>query len=595
MTRNRSLLMNNQTIHELDEIIRLNPEDAVAYINRGDAYHRKGEYDLAIMDYTEAIRLHAEDTKVYTKRGFIYVKRGQYDLAIADYSEAVRIDPKCVEAYRTRGDVYLVKREYDLAFADYDQAKGGTKDDVGRRKIDLDWGAIADYTEVIWWEIRDLDKAIRRDPQDAIAYNNRGDIYYEKLHNRDAALEDYDEAIRLNPDYAIAYINRGNIHQDEGEYDLAIANYNEAIKLNPDEGKFYYERGIAYSLKGEYDQAIADFDEGSRLDPSIAGYLGSAEPYYNRGVSYYNKGEYNRAITDLSQAIKLSSGLEDATLYLWRGSAYTGKGEYDLAIEDYSETIRLDPQNAIAYNNRGYTHFEKGKYDKTIADCSEAIRHNFEDVWITYNIRGRAYLEKGEYDKAIADFDESIKIEPENPILYNNRGHAYVKRADWSSNQAVFSAEYAMDLLDSVLLGFNRALADLSEAIRLESENAILYLNRGSIYHAAIGDGKGEYKKKAVEDYDNAVRLCPNYENDFINGKFVLVYGKESIEKAIKLLNSIVSDPPESSADFYYTGVQALFRNDGYSAELAFQIALLSDYDGTEKIQQHRVNLKNRN
>lgn len=33
--------MNNQTICELDEIIRLNPEDAAAYINRGDAYYRK--------------------------------------------------------------------------------------------------------------------------------------------------------------------------------------------------------------------------------------------------------------------------------------------------------------------------------------------------------------------------------------------------------------------------------------------------------------------------------------------------------------------------------------------------------------------------
>ncbi len=43
--------MNGQTIRELDEIIRLNPEDAKAYINRGYAYYEKGDYDQAISDY----------------------------------------------------------------------------------------------------------------------------------------------------------------------------------------------------------------------------------------------------------------------------------------------------------------------------------------------------------------------------------------------------------------------------------------------------------------------------------------------------------------------------------------------------------------
>ena len=47
--------MNDQTIHELDEAIRLNSEDATVYENRGDAYHEKGDYDRAIADYDQAI------------------------------------------------------------------------------------------------------------------------------------------------------------------------------------------------------------------------------------------------------------------------------------------------------------------------------------------------------------------------------------------------------------------------------------------------------------------------------------------------------------------------------------------------------------
>ncbi len=33
--------MNNQSIFELDKAIRLNPEDATNYINRGYAYYKK--------------------------------------------------------------------------------------------------------------------------------------------------------------------------------------------------------------------------------------------------------------------------------------------------------------------------------------------------------------------------------------------------------------------------------------------------------------------------------------------------------------------------------------------------------------------------
>ena len=52
--------MNNQTIRDLSEAIRLNPEDTAGYLSRGLAYFEKGKYDLAIADYTEAIRLDPE-------------------------------------------------------------------------------------------------------------------------------------------------------------------------------------------------------------------------------------------------------------------------------------------------------------------------------------------------------------------------------------------------------------------------------------------------------------------------------------------------------------------------------------------------------
>lgn len=49
--------MNDQTIHALDEIIRLNPKEAAAYVKRGYAYYKKGDSLRAIEDYDNALRL----------------------------------------------------------------------------------------------------------------------------------------------------------------------------------------------------------------------------------------------------------------------------------------------------------------------------------------------------------------------------------------------------------------------------------------------------------------------------------------------------------------------------------------------------------
>ena len=47
----------NKAITELDEAIRLNPRDALAYGYRGGAYCVRGELDKAISDFTRQIEL----------------------------------------------------------------------------------------------------------------------------------------------------------------------------------------------------------------------------------------------------------------------------------------------------------------------------------------------------------------------------------------------------------------------------------------------------------------------------------------------------------------------------------------------------------
>ena len=195
-------------------------KNAETCYNRGNVFFDKGEYDLAITDYTAAIRLKPDYADAYNNRGAAYCAKDGYNLAIADCTEAIRLKPDYAEAYSNRGNAYCAKNDYDLAIADCNEA------------IRLK----SDYAE---------------------AYNNRGNAYCAK-GEYDRAIADCNEAIRLKPDYAEAYNNRGNVYYDKGEYDLAIADCTAAIRLKPDYADAYSNRSLAYQKKGESEKAKSD-------------------------------------------------------------------------------------------------------------------------------------------------------------------------------------------------------------------------------------------------------------------------------------------------------------------------------------------------
>ena len=133
----------------------------------------------------------------------------------------------------------------------------------------------------------------------------------------------------------------------------------------------------------------------------------------------------------------------------------------------------------------------------------------------------------------------------------------------------------------------DQTIQELDKAIRLNPEDATHYINRGYAYYK-----KGDFEQ-AIEDYDSAVRHCSNYEADFIDSNFAHG-GREAIEAAIELLNSRIGSPPESAADFYYTGVKLLLINNKHRAQRTLEIASELGYEDSTKVKRHLENLRER-
>jgi tetratricopeptide (TPR) repeat protein len=101
-------------------------------------------------------------------------------------------------------------------------------------------------------------------------------------------------------------------------------------------------------------------------------------------------------------------------------------------------------------------HDESG--DSAIAACTRAIGGKLpkRSIAIAYTSRGVEWRRKGQVDRAIADHTQAIKLDPKLSEAFYNRGNAYGEKGD-----------------------HDRAIADYDQAIRLDPRSAGAFNNRG--------------------------------------------------------------------------------------------------------------------
>ena len=68
---------------------------------------------------SEAIRLSPQQASTYNERGYAYYQKRDFERAIPDYDQAIKLSPKFAVAFNNRGNAFDDKGEPDRAIADY--------------------------------------------------------------------------------------------------------------------------------------------------------------------------------------------------------------------------------------------------------------------------------------------------------------------------------------------------------------------------------------------------------------------------------------------------------------------------------------------
>jgi tetratricopeptide (TPR) repeat protein len=122
---------------------------------------------------------------------------------------------------------------------------------------------------------------------------------------------------------------------------------------------------------------------------------------------------------------------------------------------------------------------------------------------LAYGKRAWAFASKGDDDHAIADYSEAIRLDTKFAIAYHDRARAYHRKSD-----------------------YDRAISDYSEAIRLDPNIATVFNDRGKAYRE-----KGDYDR-AIADFDEAIRIDRKLTFAYVN-RGVAYFAKGDLDRAI--------------------------------------------------------------
>ena len=156
-----------------------------------------------------------------------------------------------------------------------------------------------------------------------------------------------------------------------------------------------------------------------------------------------------------------------------------------------------------------------------LIDSGQFTSHNLA---IFHYDRGIAHKNKKDFDQALADYSEAIRLDP-------NYANAHL-------NRAVLLADHGE---------IDRAMPDFDAAIRLEPTAKLSYVNRAAAYKI-----KGDWDR-AIGDYSEAIRLDPNDAQPVFN-RGLAYFSKRDCAHAIGDFTEAIRLEPRASGAFTMRG-----------------------------------------
>lgn len=399
---------------DLMAALRIDPNNAHAWVRLGDVQRGRGDADAAIDSYLRANDLQTT-AAAHFGLGQAYLAREEFEQTTASFERALELQPAATAVYIPLAQALRslgLERQAEEALARrgrqgvvLDDPTEDALDDVrilGAYQALLSMAVAPELNadDLMMFAIRQLgdvkgsDEALTRDlsaleRQDvAETRRQRARLHYalgglRVYQERDeSAAQNFERALELAPGTLEAEVKLGNLLARRGAFEEAVERYDRVLVAEPDNAEALVKRGTALLNLRQPQRAARDLRRALEVDPSdalarvrlaealeVAGELNAAEQRLRsalespdldaRGRALVLRGlgdflvrrqRLDGAVQALRRALDEDRTLVSAQLRL--ADVLAALGRHDEALGEYAEVIAAQPSNVVAHRHR---------------------------------------------------------------------------------------------------------------------------------------------------------------------------------------------------------------------------------------------------
>ena len=276
------------------------PDWVWAYLLRGAATGRLGQFDFAEADFRKAEELHPNPEGLHAffiNRGIVRYEEGEFDASGLDFDRAIALRPGHYQAY---ANLALLRKKQGR----FDDALGQLHEALGRKPPELILADLQTERALLLWlagrpeaafEACETILASRPTAAEVLGIQAHAALSLER--NQDA-LRSFDRYLEVGgAATSDVHRGRGRARMRLGDYAGAADDYTRALVIKPD-WEIQTHRGWAYFFAEAPRLALRDFEEGVRLNPA------NVDAYVGRGLAHVALGHLHDAIADAEEALR---------------------------------------------------------------------------------------------------------------------------------------------------------------------------------------------------------------------------------------------------------------------------------------------------
>ena len=427
-----------------EELLRLRPNLAEAYVNLGSVYYQTREDTKAAAALERAIQLKPQlGAAPYFFLGVIASRQNDHEKAVRHLEASEQLDSSDLVVAYYLGEAYFANRQYSDAIAAFEKATSHIDFRADAHYyLSKAYGALSKQT---------MDRLAEEYPDSFYIHLARGH-YHEGRRNWHEAERAYQSALKRNP---------GATHLADLEARHRWVARNAATDglagpppPLPEEGATML--GLLYRPPSEHEIDSLLREYRKRLQPSapmlaaaesiyrqaeefqIASYLtarwinmndpGSYRAHQLRAQLHESRGETDDAVREYHAALRLKPDLQNVRFAI--ASLLWSLSRFEEARPELEAELRINPNHAEAHYVLGDILQVAGRNDEAKGHLLEALRLKPDLVEAHLAIE-RIYFAAGQLDKALDQMRTVVRIAPTNPtahyrmsMLYRRLGRA---------------------------------------------------------------------------------------------------------------------------------------------------------------------------